>query len=162
MTLTAHFNMLVSPDLRADLVDYADQQGLSLSEVGRLALWRLLNSPEEYIAPTLPDWQVEAWTSLLRGLFGKEHLVLTDDIKPLLRQAVAALDKRDWQVLRLRFGLDGRRYTLAEVGAVLGVNRQRAHQVEARALRRLRGWLRKREIWEMLEEQIETLSKEGA
>jgi RNA polymerase primary sigma factor len=43
-------------------------------------------------------------------------------------------------VLRLRFGLeDGRGRTLEEVGREFEVTRERIRQIEAKALRRLRG-----------------------
>jgi RNA polymerase primary sigma factor len=42
-------------------------------------------------------------------------------------------------VLRHRLGLvDGRRWTLSEVGPVLGVTRERVRQLEASGMRRLR------------------------
>jgi RNA polymerase primary sigma factor len=42
-------------------------------------------------------------------------------------------------VLCLRFGLSGDRvYTLKEVGKKLGVTRERARQIQSRALRKLR------------------------
>jgi RNA polymerase primary sigma factor len=41
--------------------------------------------------------------------------------------------------LRLRYGLvDGRAYTLEEVGQKLNVTRERIRQIEAKALRKLR------------------------
>lgn len=49
------------------------------------------------------------------------------------------LPERDAQVLRWRFGLEGATpLTLAEVGAALGVSRERARQLEERALKRLK------------------------
>jgi RNA polymerase primary sigma factor len=42
-------------------------------------------------------------------------------------------------VLRLYFGLDGgREHTLEEIGALLGVTRERVRQLRDRALKRLR------------------------
>lgn len=53
--------------------------------------------------------------------------------------ALDLLPERERDVLRLHYGLDTRQpLTLAEVGTQLGVTRQRAQQIEARALRRLR------------------------
>ena len=41
--------------------------------------------------------------------------------------------------MRLRFGLEGgRTHTLEEVGTILGVTRERARQIEAKALARIR------------------------
>lgn len=103
----------------------------------------------------LPNWLIDARKSLLRGLFGSKRLVLTADVEALLVEAIATLNERDAQVLSLRFGLDGSRYTLKEVGSILGVNRQRVHQIEAQALRRPRYWLQRQGIWKMLEPQLE-------
>jgi RNA polymerase primary sigma factor len=55
-----------------------------------------------------------------------------------LASALARLNERMRQVLELRFGLTGQNpRTLEEVGALLGVTRERVRQLEARALREL-------------------------
>jgi RNA polymerase primary sigma factor len=61
----------------------------------------------------------------------------------LLRHDLAAalnhLNERERRIIDLRYGLaDGQRRTLEEVGKVLGMTRERARQIEAEALRRLR------------------------
>jgi RNA polymerase primary sigma factor len=56
-----------------------------------------------------------------------------------LAGALARLDPRMRRVLTLRFGLDGESaHTLEDVGAVLGVTRERVRQLETRALHELR------------------------
>ena len=56
-----------------------------------------------------------------------------------LAQALAHLNPRAQRVLALRFGLDGEQpQTLEEVGAGLGITRERVRQLESRALRELR------------------------
>jgi RNA polymerase primary sigma factor len=62
-------------------------------------------------------------------------LMLHSDINDLL----GTLCEREQLVLRLRFGLGGvRPHTLEEIGERLGVTRERARQIEAKALSRIR------------------------
>jgi RNA polymerase primary sigma factor len=50
-----------------------------------------------------------------------------------------SLTPREERVIRLRFGVgDGKDYTLEEVADNFGVSMERARQIEARALRKLR------------------------
>jgi len=54
------------------------------------------------------------------------------------------LTDQEREVLGLRFGLDGReRHTLAEIGRLLDVSRERVRQVELKALRKLRNLTRR-------------------
>lgn len=60
-------------------------------------------------------------------------------LREQLRNALAALSERERQVIELRFGLvDGKMYTLEEIGKMFNVTRERIRQIEARALRKLR------------------------
>jgi RNA polymerase primary sigma factor len=64
-----------------------------------------------------------------------EDLVLCESLHALLE----ALPARERQVLELRFGLcDGHARTLQEIGAVVGLTRERVRQVEIGALAQLR------------------------
>jgi RNA polymerase primary sigma factor len=56
-----------------------------------------------------------------------------------LRERLEALPPRELQVLQLRYGLEGEEpLTLSEIGRRMGVTRERARQLEAQALKRLR------------------------
>ncbi|MDA2979336.1 MAG: sigma-70 family RNA polymerase sigma factor [Actinomycetota bacterium] len=56
-----------------------------------------------------------------------------------LAKAIETLDKRERTVIVLRYGLDAEpSRTLADVGAILGVTRERVRQLEHRALGKLR------------------------
>ena len=56
-----------------------------------------------------------------------------------LNRQLATLERRDAEVLRMRFGLDGGDdRTLEEVGQAYGVTRERIRQIESKALGRLR------------------------
>lgn len=65
--------------------------------------------------------------------------VATNLLGEQLQGALDRLPAREAQILRLRYGLvDGRVYTLEEVGQTIGVTRERVRQLEAQALNRLR------------------------
>lgn len=70
---------------------------------------------------------------------GPEKAALQALFHDELRQIVNRLPARDAQILRWRYGLDGAPpRTLGEVGQALGVSRERARQLEERALKRLK------------------------
>jgi RNA polymerase primary sigma factor len=64
-----------------------------------------------------------------------------------IEEMLSTLNPREARILRLRFGLvNGRSYTLEEVGQKFGLTRERIRQIEGRALRRLRHPRRSREL----------------
>jgi RNA polymerase primary sigma factor len=68
-----------------------------------------------------------------------------------LRTILNSLNRRERQVLEMRFGLkDGQSHTLEEVGQAFGVTRERIRQIEAKALRKLRHPLRSRKLRDYL------------
>jgi RNA polymerase primary sigma factor len=68
-----------------------------------------------------------------------EAQVIKAKLKEQVRGALASLRPQERGVIELRFGLeDGRTRTLEEVGNHFGVTRERARQIEAKALNKLR------------------------
>ena len=81
------------------------------------------------------------------GSLSSETILSNEDAlsavqKKLLQEEVASilskLTMKEEQVLRLRYGFDGRERTLEEVGSKFNVTRERIRQIEGKALRRLR------------------------
>ena len=65
--------------------------------------------------------------------------VVNDDLEQNVLRALAVLTPREEKILRMRFGIGSSDvHTLAEVGEVFGVSRERIRQIEALALRKLR------------------------
>jgi RNA polymerase sigma factor (sigma-70 family) len=75
------------------------------------------------------------------------HVLLRDEVDAVL----ATLTEREAGVVRLRFGLDcGVPRTLAEIGVVYGVTRERIRQIEARTMSKLQHPARSRRLREFL------------
>lgn len=68
-----------------------------------------------------------------------------------LEEMLTTLSPREARILKLRFGLlNGRSYTLEEVGRKFGLTRERIRQIEGKALRRLRHPRRSRQLRDYL------------
>ena len=68
-----------------------------------------------------------------------EDYATVEILKEEIKEVLKTLQKREQEVLELRFGLiDGTSYTLEEVGKRFNVTRERIRQIEAKAIRKLR------------------------
>jgi RNA polymerase primary sigma factor len=68
-----------------------------------------------------------------------DAVLVEQDTRRHLRRVLDALGDRERRLLELRFGIaNGRPHTLEEIGAVLGVSRERVRQLEKVALSRVR------------------------
>lgn len=67
-----------------------------------------------------------------------ENVIYEDDIRQLT-DLLASIDERESIILRLRYGLDGEQpMTLKQIGARVGLTRERVRQIEHDAMRKLR------------------------
>ncbi len=65
------------------------------------------------------------------------EMLRRDEMQTVLK-LLDAIDEREARVLRLRFGLDGKEpLTLKQIGAEIGLTRERVRQIEVDALRKL-------------------------
>lgn len=72
-----------------------------------------------------------------RHMMPDEHMVNRDDVQTI-RKLLDAIDEREANILRLRFGLNGEGpLTLKEVGQRVGLTRERVRQIEIEALEKL-------------------------
>jgi len=68
-----------------------------------------------------------------------EQVAIQASLPGVMAEAMQGLREREKLVLKLRFGLEGEEpLTLMDIGAMLGVNRERIRQIEAKALSKLR------------------------
>ncbi|MFM7218973.1 MAG: RNA polymerase sigma factor SigC [Nodosilinea sp.] len=81
-----------------------------------------------------------------------EEILLRDSLKQDLHQMMAELTSREQDVINMRFGLrDGTPYSLAEIGRVLDLSRERVRQIESKAMQKLRQPSRRHLIHDYLE-----------
>ncbi|UUO07512.1 sigma-70 family RNA polymerase sigma factor [Blastopirellula sp. J2-11] len=73
-------------------------------------------------------------------------------LKDRLCEVLEALNHREREIIRLRYGLtDGYSYTLEEVGKIFSVTRERVRQIESKAVRKLQQPYRSRGLASFLE-----------
>ncbi len=78
-----------------------------------------------------------------------------DMLKARIAEVLSALDYREREILRLRYGLaDGYSYTLEEVGKIFSVTRERVRQIETKAVRTLQHPIRSRKLSGFLQDRI--------
>ena len=65
--------------------------------------------------------------------------LIHDSARHQLEEILDSLEEREQRIIRLYFGLDGTEaLTLEQIGAMIGVTRERVRQIKERALGRLR------------------------
>lgn len=73
-------------------------------------------------------------------------------LKDALLQVLGTIDDREAQVIKMRFGLDGKSpMTLEEVGKVFDLTKERIRQIEDKALRKLRNPVRSGKLKEYID-----------
>lgn len=81
-----------------------------------------------------------------------DEAVLKHEMVNLVEAKLDSLRPREAKMLRLRFGIGCEEHTLEEVGKVMDVTRERARQIEAKALRNLKHPSRSDELRQLLPE----------
>ncbi|MEK7696692.1 MAG: RNA polymerase sigma factor RpoS, partial [Pseudomonadota bacterium] len=70
---------------------------------------------------------------------GPEGMLQREDLRAIIQQWLGGLNDKQRQVVERRFGLNGREVaTLEEVGADIGVTRERVRQIQVEALKHLK------------------------
>ncbi|OHB66942.1 MAG: RNA polymerase subunit sigma-70 [Planctomycetes bacterium RBG_13_63_9] len=73
-------------------------------------------------------------------------------LKARIADVLSALDYREREIIRLRYGLaDGYAYTLEEVGKIFSVTRERVRQIETKAVRALQHPVRAKKLSSFIE-----------
>ena len=90
-------------------------------------------------APAYPEDDVSLLSVFAAEQEGVDEAFEKSDVKQAVRFCLKFLDEREYQIVSAYFGLDDLRpMTLEEIGAVLGVTRERVRQLRNRALEKIR------------------------
>lgn len=124
--------------------ELAQRLGKPVAEVQKL---RAMSEPSTSMdLPPGPDGE-RSLTDILADVNAQEpsSLLEDQDIQHLVEEWLGELDYKQREVLVRRFGLHGfERSTLEQVGAEIGVTRERVRQIQMDALKRLRRLLESR------------------
>lgn len=81
-----------------------------------------------------------------------EEKMMRESLQQELQDMLAELTSRERDVIQMRFGLhDGQTHSLAEIGKVLELSRERVRQIESKALQKLRQPKRRSRVRDFLE-----------
>jgi RNA polymerase nonessential primary-like sigma factor len=81
-----------------------------------------------------------------------EQKMMRESLQEELQEMLAELTNRERDVIEMRFGLqDGQTHSLAEIGKVLELSRERVRQIESKALQKLRQPKRRSRVRDYLE-----------
>jgi RNA polymerase primary sigma factor len=130
--LTQELGRDPSPDEMADALDLAPEKVENMLQVARRPLSLELPIDEE------GDSELGDFIENDEAAAPAE-VVSSSILRDLLQDVLEDLPPREVRILQMRYGLiDGKTYTLEEVGQKLGVTRERIRQIEVQALSRLR------------------------
>ena len=130
--------------------ELADTTGLPLNKIRQLK--RIVKRTISLATPIGPDddrslvdlIEDEYSTHPMKSVINK---LLSEDIQDVL----SILSTREQEILTMRYGLyDDHPRSLAEIGAKMGVTRERIRQIEAKALRKLRHYSQRKKLDEYL------------
>ncbi len=120
--------------------EIADEMGLPVSEI--IKLQELQNEPISINTPLKKEEEDTEFGDFIPASDEPpEDVAIKDTLKTQIKILIEKcnLTERELGVLSLRFGLNNEiQMTLEEVGAIFGITRERARQIEAQALKKLR------------------------
>ncbi|WP_437290460.1 RNA polymerase sigma factor RpoD/SigA [Sorangium sp. So ce406] len=117
--------------------EVAERSGLSMEKIQTL---REVALPPVYLdAPIGDDDGARQGDFFASAEAAPDELLVHRRLHTQVRSLLESLTPREREVLRLRFGLDGEQtHTLAEIGGMFSVSRERVRQIEENALSKLR------------------------
>ena len=114
-------------------------------------IWRFMKDLENTYQPCLENHD-NIYENNIISLDMVDDIVINNQLLENMEEVLLTLTEREQKVLKMRFGFDdGVPRTLQEVGREFCVTRDRARQIEAKALRKLRHPFRSKKIKDFLD-----------
>jgi RNA polymerase primary sigma factor len=137
--------------IEPSLEEAANEAGLSVGDVD--SMMRMAHQPLSL------DQPVGDHDDSFFGEFLEDHREVDpllelnqESLRSRIAEVLGALDYREREIIRLRFGLaDGYSYTLEEVGKIFAVTRERVRQIETKAVRALQHPVRAKKLLSFVE-----------
>lgn len=143
--------LLQSRGCEPSVEDTADAAGLSINEAH--CILQMTRQPLSLDQP-VGDHDDSYFGEFLEDYREEDPLyeMNQDSLKSRIADVLGALNYREREIIRLRYGLaDGYTYTLEEVGKIFSVTRERVRQIEAKAVRKLQHPVRSRRLMGFLD-----------
>ena len=141
---------IASAGIRPTVARVAQRTGVPIKQAKELLEWR---NGVDSLNRLVASGNAELY-ELLRGPDTSEPELLVEQLMlaDAVDNAVRTLDPRERDIIRRRFGLDGRDgETLEEIGQCLGLTRERIRQIEAKAITKLRHPIRSQSLRDFVE-----------
>ena len=104
-----------------------------------------------FLDASISDSTNVSYFNTLKADFQVDEGLLVKTLREEIESIVKALSERERDIITMRFGLnDNERMTLREIGRIMGLSKERIRQIEEKALKKLQGVAKKRELEEFL------------
>ncbi len=131
-------NLSAKLDHKPTVEEIAQELGWDVEKINRMNLTPAMLQVKSLDAPISQESEDSIGNLIPDDVDIAEHAE-NNVMHQYLVDLLGILDEREQQIIRLRFGLiDGKEYTLEQIGAELGITRERVRQLQAAALRKLR------------------------
>ena len=121
-------------DTISKLIRITAQEIFPIKGIGKKSLDEIEKKLEDYLTNTINISNSKNSPNELLTSETRETVSIEESISTCL----SILNDRNQQIIRWRHGLDGDAVTLADIGVVLGISRERVRQLESAAIRKLK------------------------
>lgn len=147
--IKAQYELRLSLEREPELAEIAAHCGLTEEKTAQL-----LQLQPQLVSLDAAAGETDAIGTLVEDVRSPQpqQLVIRREMLELMDELLAQLQERHRRVLRLRYGMEDEVcHSFEEIGAILGVSKERARQIEGQAMRKLKALAREKKLEDFLE-----------